>query len=95
MYKITNIDFLDSYKLLCSFNTGERKVLDLTMALDISNKYVKKLINMETFKKAKIGSFGEIYWDGIGEIKDYDGSIISCAYDISPEFAYFNSTLTK
>ena len=44
-----------------------------------------------TYKAAKIGSFGEIYWENVGEMKDYDGTIIACAYDISPEFAYYHS----
>ena len=29
--------------------------------------------------------------DDEGEIKDYDGTILSCEYDISPEFVYQNS----
>ncbi len=92
MHKITNISILATYKICCVFNTGEKKVLDLSSVLDDSNKYKRKLLNNEVFQQAKIGSFGEIYWDNIGEIKDYDGTIISCVYDISPEFAYYNSS---
>jgi hypothetical protein len=44
------------------------------------------------YKAAKIGSFGEIYGEEIAEMKDYDGSIIPCNYDMSPEFVYQNST---
>lgn len=91
MFKVTNISILDFYKIQCSFNTGETKILDLTTSLDQNNKFVKKLIKNDTYKFAKIGSFGEIYWENIGEIKDYDGTIIPCEYDISPEFAYYNS----
>jgi len=53
---------------------------------------LKKLIDNDTYKTAKIGSFGEIYWENVGEMKNYDGTIIACEYDISPEFAYYNST---
>jgi hypothetical protein len=91
MFKVTNISVLDAYQIKCSFNTGETKILDLSKSLDQNNKFVKKLIEMDTYKSAKIGFFGEIYWENIGVMKDYDGSIISCEYDISPEFAYYNS----
>jgi hypothetical protein len=91
MFKVINISVLDSFQIQCSFNTGETKILDLTKTLDQNNKFVKKLIENDRYKSAKIGLFGEIYWENIGEIKDYDGSIISCEYDISPEFAYYNS----
>jgi hypothetical protein len=92
MHKITNISILEAFKICCIFNNGEKKVLDLFKVLDDSNKYKSKVLNDAVFHLAKIGSFGEIYWDNIGEIKNYDGSILTCEYDISPEFAYFNST---
>lgn len=92
MFKITNISILDSFQIQCSFNTGETKLLDLSKSLDTTNKFVKKLMDNNTYKTAKIGSFGEIYWENVGEMKDYNGTIISCEYDISPEFAYFHST---
>jgi len=92
MFRITNISFLDAYQIQCSFNTGEVKLLDLTKSLDTTNRFVQKLLDDNTYKTAKIGSFGEIYWENVGEMKDYDGSTIACEYDISPEFAYYYST---
>lgn len=92
MFRLTNITILDAFQIQCSFNTGETKILDLSTALDKSNKFVKKLFENNVYKKAKIGSFGEIYWENVGEMKDYDGTVITCEYDISPEFAYFHST---
>ena len=92
MYKVTNISILDEFQIQCTFNTGETKLLDVSKSLDIKNKFVQKLMDNNTYKAAKIGSFGEIYWENVGEIKDYDGTIITCAYDISPEFAYYHST---
>jgi hypothetical protein len=91
MLKVEGIQFLDSQKILCFFNTGEKKILDIRLALDQTNNLVKKLVNPDVFKNAKIGLFGEIYWDQVGEIKELDGSVSSCAYDISPEFAYHHS----
>jgi hypothetical protein len=58
--KIQSIKILDSHKTLCVFNTGEMRVLDITLVLDSTNKLVKKLSNQDVFKNAKIGQFGEI-----------------------------------
>ncbi len=91
MLKIQSIKILDSHKILCVFNTGETRILDITLSLDSNNLFVKKLINQEVFKKAKLGQFGEIYWEEIGEIQELDGTISSCDYDISPQFVFYNS----
>ena len=90
--KIQSIKILDSHKILCVFNTGETRILDITLSLDSTYKLVKKLANQDVFKNAKIGQFGEIYWEEIGEMRELDGSITSCVYDISPEFVFYNST---
>jgi hypothetical protein len=90
--KIQSIKILDSHKILCVFNTGEMRVLDITLVLDSTNKLVKKLSNQDVFKNAKIGQFGEIYWEEIGEIQELDGTISKCNYDISPEFVFYNSS---
>jgi hypothetical protein len=92
MLKIQSIKILDSRTILCVFNTGETRIFDIKRSLDSNNKLAKKLANQDTFKNAKIGEFGEIYWEGIGEIKEIDGSISSCVYDISPEFVFYNSS---
>ena len=92
MLKIQSIQILDSHSILCVFNSGETRVLDIHVSLDSTNKLVKKLADPEVFKKAKIGQFGEIYWEKIGEIKELDGSISLCEFDVSPEFVFYNST---
>ena len=90
MLKIEAIQIIKAYKLRCFFNTGEQKIFDLEQKLDVNNVFVKKILNPNTFNLVKIGVLGQIQWDGIGEIKDNDGSAILCEYDISPEFVYFN-----
>jgi hypothetical protein len=82
MFRLTNITILDAFQIQCSFNTGETKLLDLTTALDTSNKFVKKLLENNFYKTAKIGSFGEIYWENVGEMKDYDGTVIAYFHSI-------------
>jgi hypothetical protein len=91
MIKITKIEFLSSFKILCEFNNKERRILDLKNSLDSNHKLVKNILDTQIFKMAKIGEFGEIYWDNAGEIKELDGKITKCEYDISPEFAYYHS----
>lgn len=77
--------------MLCFFNNGEKRLFDLEKALDISNRYVKKILRPDVFNKVSIGEFGEIKWDGQGEIQDDTGHLIPCDYDISPEFVYRHS----
>lgn len=90
MRKITTISFLDHYKILCTFDNGEAKVLDLKEIL--KDKYAEKILTPETFTKAQIGSLGEIYWENMAEIKNLKGEIEPCNYDISPDLAYQVST---
>ncbi|MDP4680282.1 MAG: DUF2442 domain-containing protein [Cyclobacteriaceae bacterium] len=92
MRKIIDIEPLESFHLLCVFENGERKVLNLNEALDKSNKYVSKILTKEIFTQAKVGALGQIYWDGIAEIKNLEGKWEPCEYDISPDFAYFHSS---
>lgn len=94
MRKITNISFEYPFKVHCLFNNGEERILDLEKALDKTGVYAKKIFEGDTFKKAKIDSFGGIYWEGIAEIKTLDGKSEPCEYDISPDFAYFTSEPT-
>ncbi len=91
MKKIIDISFKEPYKILCYFNDGEKRMLDLKQILDPQQKYEKKVFNESIFYRAKVGDFGEIYWDNLAEIKDFDGNYIPCEYDISPELIYSNS----
>jgi hypothetical protein len=91
MLKVTQIRILEAYKLLCFFNTNEQKVLDLRQALDSDNEMVQTILQPHIFKTAKVGELGEILWENTGKIRELDGSVTLCAYDISPEFAYHYS----
>ncbi|MFY0650805.1 MAG: DUF2442 domain-containing protein [Cyclobacteriaceae bacterium] len=83
---------MDSYRVLCIFENGERRILNLHEVLDKSDKYASKLFEEEIYKEAKVGSLGQIYWNGIAEMTNLDGTSETCEYDISPEFAYHNSS---
>ncbi len=90
MRKIIELELLEDNIMICKFDNNEQRILNLREV--VKDKYAKKIIaDVDIFKKAKIGQFGEIYWASIAEIKDQDGVVHSCEYDISPEFAYLNS----
>ncbi len=91
MVKVTHIELVDSHTILCVFSTNERRLLDIRKALDTENPLVQKVLQPSVFKKAKIGEFGEILWENAGEIMELNGTISTCEYDISPEFAYHHS----
>ena len=51
----------------------------------------KILSNEELFKTAQLGEFGEIFWVNMDKFTELDGQEKACAYDISPEFAYYSA----
>jgi len=91
MIKITEISIKEPFKIICTFNTSEIKILDLKKVLDGRNQYAKKILDTSIYAKVKIGEFGELTWENMAKMKDENGELISCAYDISPEFAYHHS----
>ena len=91
MNKIENISFLEPFRILCEFKNGEKRILDLEKLLDKSRKYSIRIFNDDVYQNAKVGSFGEIYWDGIAEMKDLKGNIVPCQYDICPDYVYMHS----
>ena len=91
MKKIQNIEILEDYKIRCEFNNGEVRDLDITTFMDRAGNYSKKVYDKSVFCKVKLGEFGQLYWEGIAEMKTLEGKIIPADYDICPDFAYMNS----
>lgn len=90
MRKIIEISFRDPNKLICVFDNGEIKLLDLASTL--KDRYAKKILSNENiFKSAQVGEWGEIYWPDLAEITGLNGEKEACNYDISPEYVYANS----
>lgn len=89
MKKVVDLIFLDDNMIRCNFNNGEEKDVDLKAI--IKDSIGKKVLEPNVFKKAKIGVFGEVYWEHMGEIRNLNGEIESCNYDISPELLYSQS----
>jgi hypothetical protein len=74
---ITTAVYLEGYRLLLHFNTGESGEVDLQ---DIIFKYnaASHLRNIDSFKKFKLDEWSTVVWD--------------CGFDVSPETLYERAT---
>ena len=90
MLRITEIIEKSPYYLVCRFNNGIVKKLELLPIIE-NHKHlngVQNLLDETTFSHARIG---EIVWDGI--VKTTENNVVTLwDYDISPEYAFQNST---
>lgn len=85
---------VESFTIVCKFNNGEVRKLevDKVFANKLDDVYIWKVLTQPVFDLVKIGEFGQLYWENVAQMKDLDGSMIPCEYDMSPEFVYHNST---
>ena len=92
MIRIIKILEITPFSLICKFNNGLVKKLDVLPIIEnhIHLDGVNKLLNESVFRTARIGEFGEIVWDKIVR-NDQDAEDFYWDYDISPEFAFQNS----
>ena len=91
MLKITEILKFDHYTVICRFNTGEIKALNLHSVLmnHIHIKGVANLLNEELLHQARIGDMGELVWPSVVQ-PDTRGDA-AWDYDISPEYFYHHA----
>jgi len=94
MIRVTEIIEKTPYYLLCKFNDGSVKKLDILPLINNHThlKGVETLLNEAVFRNVRIGELGEIVWDRIVKTTD-NGVETYWDYDISPEFAYQNGYL--
>lgn len=92
MIRVTEIIDKTSFSLVCKFNNGTIKRLDILPIIENHKQLegVQNLLNESVFNTVRIGEFGEIVWDKIVKTS-HKGEEIYWDYDISPEFAYQNS----
>lgn len=95
MKKIVKISILKPFIIICTFDNGEIRSLNLEAILNKNHKFEKKVLKEKIFNTVKIGMNGELYWENVAEIKTLEGEIISCEYDICPDFVYINSEQIK
>ncbi len=93
MIKITNITIQKPYHLICEFNHKEIRSLDVLPIIQghVHLKGVDQLLDESVFGTVSIGEFGEIVWKNIVS-NTYNGVETIWDYDISPEYAYSNSS---
>jgi len=92
MLRVIEIIDASPYYLLCKFNNGVIKKLEILPIIE-KHKHlngVESLLSKNVFNKVRIGEFGEIVWDKIVRTIQDEQELI-WDYDISPEFAYQNS----
>ena len=88
MIRVTEIIDKSPYSLLCKFNDGAVKKVDILPLIEDHKhlKGVERLLNKAVFDNVRIGEFGEIVWDRIVQTID-NGEEIYWDYDISPQRA--------
>ncbi len=67
MLKITETLKFEHYTVICRFNNGEIKALNLHSVLinQIHIKGVERLLNEELLHQAQIGAMGELVWPSV------------------------------
>ncbi len=93
MIKTEKIIEAKPYFIVCKFNNGEIKKL-FVEPLFSQNKNsfsAQKILDKDFFGTVRVGDLGQLYWKDAATMKDENGNSISCEYDMSPEFVYFNS----
>ena len=92
MNKIIEITEIGKYYCMCMFSNGEVKKINVEPLIKThADNLTKDFFDFSVFKEVKIGSMGQLYWSNCSTMKDEAGNIISCEYDISPEFIFYNS----
>ena len=87
MLKIEKILDIKPYTIVCKFNNGIEKKINVTPLIQLHSHLegIEKLKDELIFNSAKIGIFGELYWENI--ITGDDNTLWN--YDISPEFIFY------
>ncbi|GGH51763.1 hypothetical protein ACN9ML_20580 [Dyadobacter endophyticus] len=60
---------------------------------DKEESIFRKILDKDTFAQARTDG-RTIYWDGLTEMIDYDGEIISAPLDFCPDVLFQHSSLT-
>lgn len=96
MLRVIEILKTPPFYLQCKFNNGVIRKLNVKPIIE-NHMYlngVEDLLDETIFNQVKIGEFGEIVWTKIVKTIQ-DGKEVKWDYDISPEFAYHNSTFIE
>jgi hypothetical protein len=91
--KIQKIISIEPYSVVCRFNNGIVRQLDIKPLIENHTKLkgIDKLLNENIFRRVRIGKMGELLWKKVVEESDSDNKTILWDFDISPEFFFQNS----
>ncbi|RRB00147.1 DUF2442 domain-containing protein [Larkinella rosea] len=92
--RIKQILLIEPYKVICLWNTGEVREVDLQTAINESKPQspVAKLVDKQLFKQVKTDG-RTLYWDDLLTMIDYDGSRKPAPLDFDPDVMYERSRL--
>lgn len=93
MIRVKKIEKIENYSIWIRFSNDELRILNVRELNfnNHNNTFIQKLFNPEKFPKVSIGNLGQICWSDIAEMKNIDGNVISCEFDMSPEYVYASS----
>lgn len=96
MIRVTEIINKTPFTLVCKFNNGMIRKLDILPIIENHKKLdgVQNLLNESVFNTVRVGEFGEIVWDKIVK-NSHNGEVTLWDYDISPEYAFEYSILVE
>ncbi len=92
MIRLIDVHILKPYELVCKFNNGDERLLHVLPIINqqLHIEGVSDLLNEKNFANVEVGELGEITWRKIVKTKN-NGIVEFWDYDISPEFAFYNS----
>ncbi|MBI4648117.1 MAG: DUF2442 domain-containing protein [Bacteroidia bacterium] len=91
--RIKKIISVEPYQILCLWNTGEIRSIDLFAQLKAyTNKHKSPyfaLLDKNTFKQVKYDAVSQtIYWDNLISMIDANDNTIPAAFDFCPDVLY-------
>ncbi len=91
MLRIVKIKEVKPYEVVCEFNNGSTKKIDVLPIIN-NQKHLKgidSLTDKNIFNTVAIGELGELYWKDIY----IDQQNQKWNYDLSPEFVFYNGII--
>ncbi len=93
MLKIIQIKILEALILVCEFNNGQKRIINVEALIEKHGDLdgIDQLRSFDNFRKVQIGNIGEVLWKRLIRSKG-KGQKDLWDYDLSPEFVYHNGS---
>lgn len=91
--RIEQIISVEPYKIICLWNTGEKRFFDLEDIIKSKSSSVESpyraLLNADKFREVKLDeNFHTIYWDNLIQMRELDGTLKPAPLDFCPDWLY-------